>query len=134
MNVLSRDTLPIRSTSDVVAVRRVVRQFAIDLGFSLVEQTKIVTAASEITRNTLEYGGGGVVSIEALQSGLRYGLKMVFEDEGPGIPDIDRALSDGYSTGKGLGLGLGGTKRLVTEFQIRSEIDKGTSITIIKWK
>lgn len=134
MNVLNQDTLPIRSLSDIVIVRQTVRQFAIELGFSLVEQTKIVTAASEITRNTLDYGNGGVVKVEALQEGVRYGLRLVFEDEGPGIPDIDQALSDGYSTGKGLGLGLGGTRRLVTEFQIRSEIGKGTCVTIIKWK
>ncbi len=134
MNVLNYDTLPIRAASDVVTVRQAVRQAAIGLGFSLIEQTKIVTAASEITRNTLDYGGGGVVRVETLQAGVRYGIRLVFEDEGPGILDVDQALSDGYSTGKGLGLGLGGTRRLVTEFQIRSEIGKGTCVTIIKWK
>ncbi len=126
--------MSIQSSSDVVLVRQAVRQWAVELRFSLVDQTKIVTAASELARNTLDYGGGGTVKLEALQEGIRRGLRLVFEDEGPGIPDIDLALKDGFTTGNGLGLGLSGTKRLVNEFQIVSEVGKGTCVTITKWK
>jgi serine/threonine-protein kinase RsbT len=111
-----------------------VRQFAVKQGFSLVDQTKIVTAASELARNTLDYGGGGTVKLEALQDGIRQGLRLTFEDEGPGIPDIELALKDGYTTGSGLGMGLSGTKRLVNEFNIVSHVGKGTCVTITKWK
>ncbi len=126
--------MSIQSSQDVVLVRQAVRQFAVKLGFSLVDQTKIVTAASELARNTLDYGGGGTVKLEALQNGMRPGLRLVFEDSGPGIPDIELALKDGYTTGGGLGMGLGGAKRLVNEFHIVSRVGEGTSITIIKWK
>lgn len=126
--------MSIQSSQDVVLVRQAVRQFAVKLGFSLVDQTKIVTAASELARNTLDYGGGGTVKLEALQEGMRRGLRLVFEDSGPGIPDIELALKDGYTTGGGLGMGLGGAKRLVNEFHIVSRAGEGTSITIIKWK
>ncbi|MBW4499354.1 MAG: anti-sigma regulatory factor [Scytonema hyalinum WJT4-NPBG1] len=126
--------MSIQSSQDVVLVRQAVRQFAVKLGFSLVDQTKIVTAASELARNTLDYGGGGTVKLEALQNGMRPGLRLVFEDSGPGIPDIELALKDGYTTGGGLGMGLGGAKRLVNEFHIVSRAGEGTSITIIKWK
>ena len=126
--------MSIQSSQDVVLVRQAVRQFAVKLGFSLVDQTKIVTAASELARNTLDYGGGGTVKLEALQDGMRRGLRLVFEDSGPGIPDIDLALKDGYTTGGGLGMGLSGTKRLMNEFNIVSHVGEGTSITIIKWK
>lgn len=124
----------IRSSADVVLVRQAVRQFAVDLRFSLVDQTKIVTAASELARNTLDYGGGGTVTLEILDKGNRQGLRLMFVDEGPGIPDIDLALKDGYTTGGGLGMGLSGTKRLMSEFDIISELGKGTTVTVIKWK
>jgi serine/threonine-protein kinase RsbT len=126
--------MSIQSSADVVLVRQSVRQWAVELRFSLVDQTKIVTAASELARNTLDYGGGGTVKLEALQEGIRRGLRLAFEDNGPGIPDIDLALKDGFTTGGGLGLGLSGTKRLVNEFNIVSEVGKGTCVTITKWK
>lgn len=126
--------MSIQSSADVVLVRQAVRQLAVELGFSLVDQTKIVTAASELARNTLDYGGGGTVKLEALQDGMRRGLRLAFEDQGPGIPDIELALKDGYTTGNGLGMGLSGTKRLVNEFDIVSQVGKGTCITITKWK
>ncbi|MEP0833583.1 anti-sigma regulatory factor [Microcoleus sp. AS-A8] len=126
--------MSIQSSADVVLVRQSVRQWAVELRFSLVDQTKIVTAASELARNTLDYGGGGTVKLEALQEGIRRGLRLTFEDKGPGIPDIDLALKDGFTTGSGLGLGLSGTKRLVNEFQIVSHVGQGTCVTITKWK
>lgn len=124
----------IHSSTDVVLVRQAVRQVAVELGFSLVDQTKIVTAASELARNTLEYGGGGTVKLEALNEGIRRGLQLTFADQGPGIPDIELALKDGFTTGSGLGMGLSGTKRLVNEFNIVSRVGEGTCITITKWK
>lgn len=126
--------MSIQSSADVVLVRQSVRQWAVELRFSLVDQTKIVTAASELARNTLDYGGGGTVKLEALQEGIRRGLRLTFEDKGPGIPDLDLALKDGFTTGSGLGLGLSGTKRLVNEFQIVSQVGQGTCVTITKWK
>lgn len=134
MDMHGSETMSIESSQDVVLVRQKVRQFAVKLGFTLVEQTKVVTAASEIARNTLDYGGGGTVKVEALQDGMRWGLRLVFEDSGPGIPDIDLALKDGYTTGGGLGMGLSGAKRLMNEFNIVSHVGKGTCITITKWK
>lgn len=134
MDMHGCETMSIQSSQDVVLVRQKVRQFAVKLGFSLVDQTKIVTAASELARNTLDYAGGGTVTLEALQDGMRKGLQLVFEDSGPGIPDIDLALKDGYTTGSGLGMGLSGTKRLVNEFDIVSRVGEGTRVTIIKWK
>lgn len=128
------ETMSIQSAADVVLVRQAVRQLAVELGFSLVDQTKVVTAASELARNTLDYGGGGTVKLEGLQEGIRRGLRLTFEDQGPGIPDIELALKDGYTTGGGLGMGLSGTKRLVNEFNIVSQVGKGTCITITKWK
>lgn len=126
--------MSIQSSQDVMLVRQEVRKFAVELGFSLVDQTKLVTAASELARNTLEYGGGGTVKLQALQNGMRRGIQLVFEDSGPGIPDIELALKDGYTTGNGLGMGLGGAKRLVNEFNIVSRVGEGTCVTIIKWK
>lgn len=126
--------MSIQSSADIVMVRQAVRKLAVDLGFSLVDQTKIVTAASELARNTLDYGGGGTVQLEGLQEGIRKGLRLIFEDSGPGIPDIDLALKDGYTTGGGLGMGLSGTKRLVNEFDIASRVGEGTRITITKWR
>ena len=126
--------MSIQSSADIVLVRQAVRELAVKLGFSLVDQTKVVTAASEIARNTLDYGGGGTVKLEALQEGNRRGLQLTFEDSGPGIPDIDLALKDGYTTGKGLGMGLSGTKRLMNEFNIVSHVGEGTCVTITKWR
>jgi serine/threonine-protein kinase RsbT len=134
MDIQRSETMSIQSSADVVFVRQAVRQFAVELRFSLVDQTKIVTAASELARNTLDYGGGGMVKLEALQEGIRRGLRLTFEDSGPGIPDLDLALKDGFTTGGGLGMGLSGTKRLVNEFNIVSEVGKGTCVTITKWK
>jgi serine/threonine-protein kinase RsbT len=111
-----------------------VRKWAIDLGFSLVDQTKMITAASELARNTLDYGRGGTVRLDALENGYRRGLRLTFEDQGPGIPDIDKALTDGFTTGKGLGMGLSGSKRLVNEFEIDSRVGEGTRVTITRWK
>ena len=134
MSVEKTDELPIRAQSDVVLVRQAVRDWSKQLGFSLVDQTKIVTAASELARNTLDYGGGGLVRLEALHEGFRRGIRLTFIDEGPGIPDLDLALKDGYTTGGGLGLGLSGTRRLMSEFTIDSELGKGTTVTIARWK
>ncbi|MCL1467854.1 anti-sigma regulatory factor [Argonema galeatum] len=128
------EIISINSSSDVVLVRQAVRQLAVELGFSLINQTKIVTGASELARNTLEHGGGGTVNIEALDEGTRRGLRLIFEDSGPGIPDLELALKDGFTTGGGLGMGLSGTKRLVNEFDIVSRVGEGTRITITKWK
>jgi serine/threonine-protein kinase RsbT len=134
MDIQRSETMSIQSSADVVLVRQAVRQWAVELRFSLVDQTKIVTAASELARNTLDYGGGGMVKLEALHEGIRRGLRLTFEDSGPGIPDIELALKDGFTTGGGLGMGLSGTKRLVNEFNIVSEVGKGTCVTITKWK
>jgi serine/threonine-protein kinase RsbT len=129
------DVLPLRSGEDVVRVRQAVRGSAMQLGFSLVEQTKIVTAASELARNTVTYGGGGDARIERLYDGpKRVGLRLTFEDHGPGIADIELALKDGYTTGNGLGLGLGGARKLSHEFDIWSRPGAGTRVTITRWK
>jgi serine/threonine-protein kinase RsbT len=128
------ETLPIRRSDDVVVVRQRVRTFAVDAGLSLVDQTKIITAASELARNTLDYGGGGDVHLQRIDDGLRKGVRLVFEDKGPGIPDLALALKDGYTTGKGLGLGLSGAKRLSNEFFIESTVGVGTRVTIARWK
>jgi serine/threonine-protein kinase RsbT len=125
---------PISTSEDVVAVRQAVRQRAVDLGFNLVDQTKIVTAASELARNTLQYGGGGTLRIEELLEGNRRGLRLVFEDNGPGIANIELAMKDGYTTGNGLGLGLSGAKRLSNEFAIQSKPGEGTRVTIVRWR
>jgi serine/threonine-protein kinase RsbT len=124
----------VREQHDIVNVRQVVRSWSLALGLGLVDLTKLVTAASEIARNTVEYGGGGTLQIEELRDGLRQGVRLVFEDQGPGIADIERAMTDGYSTGTGMGLGLGGTKRLVDEFDISSTRGAGTRVAITKWK
>ncbi|WP_198117344.1 anti-sigma regulatory factor [Massilia rhizosphaerae] len=129
-----RSTLPLRSDEDVVALRKHVRERAVAIALSLVEQTKLVTAASELARNTLKYGGGGTVYLDALADGFRKGVGLIFVDNGPGIPDLDMALRDGYTTGGGLGLGLGGSKRLVDEFAIDSRAGEGTAVAVVKWK
>jgi serine/threonine-protein kinase RsbT len=132
--VQKTETIPIQSSSDVVLVRQKVRAWAIELKFSLVEQTKIVTAASELGRNTLEHGKGGSLELSLIMNGARRGLQMCFADQGPGIPDVALALRDGYTSGGGMGLGLGGSKRLMNEFEIETEPGKGTRITTIRWK
>jgi serine/threonine-protein kinase RsbT len=128
------ESLALRSDEDVVRARQVTRQWAVELGFSLVDQTKIVTAASELARNTVIYGGGGALHLEMLNDASRRGLRLTFEDQGPGIPDVQMALRDGFTTGSGLGLGLGGAKRLMNEFSISSEPGRGTRITAVRWK
>jgi len=119
---------------DVVAARQTVRKLATQLGMRLVDQTKLITAASELARNTLIHGGGGTVDLQVVEEGDRRGLRLVFEDKGPGIPDIELAMKDGYTTGSGMGLGLGGSKRLVQDFEISSEPGHGTRVSIIRWK
>ena len=128
------EMLPVRSSHDIVIVRQVVRSWAIELGFNLVEQTKIVTAASELARNTIDHGGGGTVTLQSVRDGARAGLRLTFADKGPGIPDLDLALKDGYTTGSGLGLGLSGARRLSNEFNIESRPGEGTRVTITRWK
>jgi serine/threonine-protein kinase RsbT len=124
----------LQTSQDVVVVRQIVRQKTTEMGFSLVGQTKLITAASELARNTIEHGRGGQVRIEQLQNGHRAGLRLVFEDSGPGIVDIRQALTDGYTSGNGLGLGLGGSRRLVHEFEIESQPGQGTRVTVVAWK
>jgi len=131
---MKHETLPIRAEIDIVRARQAVRNWAKELGFSLLDQTKIVTAASELARNVLVHGGGGCMRIEALNEGARRGLRLNFEDQGPGIPDIELALRDGYTTGGGIGLGLSGSKRLVNDFEIASKVGEGTRVTVVKWK
>ena len=134
MSTTTNDVLAIRTSNDVVRVRQEVRTRAVAAGFGLVDQTKIVTAASELARNTLDYGGGGTCTIELLQIGKRRGVRLTFEDQGPGIPDLELALKDGYTTGGGLGLGLSGARRLSNEFEIHSVVGQGTRISIARWK
>ena len=134
MVVLKDETASIRSSDDIVRVRRIVREWAVSLGFSLVDQTKVVTAASELARNVIDYGGGGDFRIEALNNDSRRGLRLTFSDEGPGIVDLEQAMKDGFTTGGGLGLGLGGAKRLVNEFLIDSKPGRGTTVVIDRWK
>ena len=126
-------TVPLRTSEDVVRVRQAVRALAVRLGFSLVDQTKLVTAASELARNTVDYGGGGACRLERLEEGDRVGLRLTFVDEGPGIADVEQALRDGYTTGSGLGMGLGGARRLVDEFRIDTRPGEGTTISVARW-
>ncbi len=131
---LKQETVPIANSSDVVLARQKVRQWATEMKFSLVDQTKLVTAASELARNALDHGKGGHMVIERVENSTKSGLKLVFEDRGPGIADIDAALRDGFTTGGGMGLGLGGSKRLVNDFHIDSQPGKGTRVTVVRWK
>ncbi|HYK05525.1 MAG TPA: anti-sigma regulatory factor [Thermoanaerobaculia bacterium] len=134
MPVTKAESISVRSAGEVVGVRHLVRKWAVELGLSLVEQTKIVTAASELARNMIDYGGGGTMTAEALDDGIRKGLRLIFEDHGPGIPDLQAALRDGFTTGGGMGLGLGGAKRLSNEFELKSAPGEGTRVTITRWK
>ncbi len=134
MTVLLSDQRVVQTSEDVVAIRQAVRQRAVELGFNLVDQTKIVTAASELARNTVQYGGGGHVTIEGIERLGRRGLRLTFEDKGPGIADIEMAMRDGFTTGSGLGLGLSGARRLSNEFQIDSQPGQGTRVVITRWR
>ena len=134
MAVLKTHTLPVKVESDIVYVRRTVRAWSVEIKCSLVDQTKIVTAASELARNLLIYGGGGEVRLAILQEGIRRGLRVVFEHHGPGIADVALAMKDGYTSGSGMGLGLGGAKRLVNDFELVTIPGKGTRITITRWQ
>jgi serine/threonine-protein kinase RsbT len=134
MNVAKPAVIAVANESDVVKVRQAVRALALEIKLSLVDQTKVVTAASELGRNLLIYGGGGEVRLSVVQLGMRNGLRAVFEDHGPGIPDIEQAMRDGFTSGGGMGLGLGGARRLVNEFEIVSNAADGTRVTIIKWR
>jgi serine/threonine-protein kinase RsbT len=134
MRVLKTETLSLRDQNEIVLARQAARRWAAELGLSLVDQTKIVTATSELARNTVEYGGGGTMTLELLDTETRRGLRIIFEDHGPGIADVSLALSDGYTTGNGMGLGLGGSRRLVNEFDIQSRVGEGTRISIVRWK
>jgi serine/threonine-protein kinase RsbT len=134
MPTLFDERREIRAPEDVVGVRQAVRQRAVELGFNLVDQTKIVTAASELARNTLQHGGGGSMTIQGIEQDGRRGLRLMFEDRGPGIVDVDLAMKDGYSTGTGLGLGLSGARRLSNEFNLESKPGSGTRVTITRWR
>jgi serine/threonine-protein kinase RsbT len=134
MTVQKTEAQDIRSSEDIVRVRQAVRAWAIEIELSLVDQTKIVTAASELARNTLDYGGGGTATLELLLDGMRRGLRVIFEDQGPGIVDLDLAMTDGYTTGQGLGLGLSGARRLSNEFDVQSRVGEGTRVSITRWK
>ena len=132
--VEKHETVAVRSSDDVVRVRQAVRARAIEAGFGIVDQTKLVTAASEIGCNTVDYGGGGTLRIEIVREGARRGVQLTFSDTGPGITDLKAAMTDGYTTGSGLGLGLSGAKRLSNEFSIESTPGKGTTVTLARWK
>jgi serine/threonine-protein kinase RsbT len=134
MDVAKSEMLPVRTSTDLVRIRQRVRELGLEAGFSLVDQTKLVTAASELARNTLEHGKGGEVTVELLLDGVRKGVRMTFVDQGPGIPSIEQALRDGFTTGGGMGLGLGGARRLVSDFNIESTVGKGTRISATRWK
>jgi serine/threonine-protein kinase RsbT len=132
--VLNKDSMKIEKEQDVVPFRGRVKEYAVKIGMSLVNQTKLITAASELVRNMLKYGGGGITVIEVISQGRDSGIRLTFSDKGPGIKDISLAMKDGYSSGKSLGIGLPGTKRLVNEFDIKSTPGEGTTVSIIKWK
>jgi len=134
IRVVSAECLAIRASDDIVRVRQAVRKESIALGFGLVDQTKVVTASSELARNTLDHGGGGNAKVEIVENGTRSGLRITFEDQGPGIADIGLALTDGYTTGNGMGLGLSGSKRLSDEFELWSKPGEGTRVSILRWK
>lgn len=132
--VLNKDRMSIEKEQDVVPFRNRVKEYAVKIGMGIVNQTKLITAASELVRNMLKYANGGITTIEVISKGRENGIRLIFQDKGPGIADIKQAMKDGFSTGKSLGLGLPGTKRLVSEFDIQSTVGTGTTVTIIKWK
>jgi serine/threonine-protein kinase RsbT len=134
MQVLSSESLPVRTSEDIVIVRQAVRKKTVLLEFGLVDQTKFVTAASELARNTLDHGGGGTVQIDMVRNERKSGIRLLFEDQGPGIVNMELALTDGYTTGNGMGLGLSGAKRLSHEFEIDSRPGEGTRVSILRWK
>jgi serine/threonine-protein kinase RsbT len=134
MTTAGRTVLPIRTQEDIVRVRQATRENAVAQGFSLVDQTKLVTAASELARNTRDYGGGGEVEIIRLSEPPRRGVRLIFTDKGPGIADIELALKDGFTSGGGLGLGLSGARRLCNEFSIESKVGEGTQVIIARWR
>lgn len=134
MAVVRTDTLPLVEEEEIVPLRRQVRAWAAELGFSLVDQTKLVTAASEIARNTITYGGGGEADLQLVEEGARRGVRLVFRDQGPGMADVELALRDGYTTGSGLGLGLSGAKRLSNEFEVKSAPGEGTTVSFTRWR
>jgi serine/threonine-protein kinase RsbT len=134
MLISRTETISVRAQHDIVNVRQMVRSWCMTMGMGLVDLTKIVTAASEIARNTVEYGGGGTLTLEDVRDGIKQGVRLIFADQGPGIPDIAVAMTDGYTSGNGMGLGLGGTKRLVDNFEIESTPGVGTRVAITKWK
>lgn len=134
MRPLKTSKLPLQSAQDVVMARQTVRQWTSEMKFSLVDQTKIVTATSELARNTVEHGGGGEMTLEIIENGVRNGIRLIFEDQGPGIADVEQALRDGYTTGGGMGLGLSGSKRLMNEFDIQTALGQGTKVSVTRWK
>ena len=134
MALLKHETLPVKTSADIVLVRQVARTWASEIGLGLVDLTKLVTAASELARNTLDHGRGGNVRFEMLNDGPRRGIRLIFEDQGPGIANIELAMKDGYTTGSGLGLGLSGSRRLVNDFEISSKVGEGTRVAITRWK
>lgn len=135
MQHLETERFQIRTSTDIVVIRQKVRSSALKIGLGIIDQTKVVTAASELARNTLDYGGGGEMELVTLKSDAdRKGIRLTFEDNGPGIPDLDLALTDGYTSGGGMGLGLSGSKRLMSEFEIETEVGKGTRVIATKWK
>lgn len=133
MEVRKDETLQLQASDDIVAVRQAARAWAVAIGFSLVDQTKIVTATSELARNTVEHGRGGTARLRWLVNGQRNGLRLDFEDTGPGIPNLELALRDGYTTGTGLGLGLSGSRRLMSDFELESQVGKGTRVSVTRW-
>ena len=132
--VFKKVELPLTAQEDVVTVRQGVRSLAVEIGLTIIDQTKIVTAASELARNTVVHGKGGKATLEILKEGAKQGLRLTFEDQGPGIADVERAMQDGYTSGTGLGLGLGGSKRLCSEFSIQTQVGVGTCVTVTRWK
>ena len=127
-------SMPLRSEADIVLCRQTVRKLTQQIKLSLVDQTKFITAASELSRNTLVYGGGGEMRWDIVQQGLRTGLRLAFEDRGPGIPDVEKALTDGWTSGSGMGVGLSGSRRLVNDFDLRTAVGEGTCVTVTRWK
>lgn len=135
MEILKSIKLPIRTQSDIVIIRKEVRTWTIAIGFGIIDQTKVITAASELARNTLDYGGGGDLTMETVTNDAgRHGVRLSFEDQGPGIPNLELALTDGYTSGGGLGMGMSGSRRLMSEFEVQTEVGKGTCVITTKWK